>query len=570
MQIIEKTLENIFLQTITKIYPNLNSAEKLFIQKTHNQKFGDFQTNFPMSVAKIIQENPRTIGQTIIDNLETNHLIAKCELAGPGFINIFLKNQFLSDHIKQIDIQPWDFSFLPRAGQIIIDYSSPNIAKPMHVGHLRSTILGDTLKRIYRYLGYEVVGDNHIGDWGTQFGKLIVAYHKWLDKDNYKKHHITELERIYIKFANEAKKNPELDDQARAELKKLQDGDPENTRLWKEFVKVSLDEYEKTYQELDISFDTVQGESFYHNSMPDMVKLLLDKKIAQIDQEAVVVFFPESENLHPCVIQKKDGAFLYATSDIACLNFRKNNYKVNKILYIVDERQQPHFKQVFSIIKKLGWNLDSEHIPFGFISFSGAILSTRAGNVIKLEDLIAEAIKRVKKVINTKNPQLSTEEKNQIAHVVGIGAIKYADLSQNRTSSYDFDWDRMLAFDGNTGPYLQYTYARIQSLIRKSKTRTDFEPTANIILDTDTEKNLCLNLTLFPQVLIKTMEAHKPNTLTEYLFELAQKFNTLYNSMPIIKETSPIFSSRLIICQKTAFILKTGLNLLGINVVDRM
>ena len=465
MKITSKELTDIFQKHVENLFPN-KELKPVEITVATNENFGDYQCNFAMINSKIIGDNPRKIAEEIKNNFPYGDVIEKLEIAGPGFINIFLSDKYISNSIKKIG-EGYDFSFLNRKGKVIVDFSSPNIAKRMHIGHLRSTIIGESICRIYKFLGYDVVADNHIGDWGTQFGKLIVGYRNWLNKEAYEKNAIEELERVYVKFSDEAEKDPSLEDLARAELKKVQDGEEENTELWKEFITESLKEYNKLYKRLDIHFDTYYGESFYNDMMADVVKELVDKKIAVDDDGAKVVFFDEKDNLFPCIVQKKDGAYLYSTSDIATVKFRKNTYDVNKMVYLTDARQQDHFKQVFKITDMLGWDIEKYHIWFGIIRFADGILSTRKGNVIKLEDLLDEAHSRAYDVVNEKNPNLSEEEKQNIAEVVGVSSVKYADLSQNKQSDIIFEWDKMLSFEGNTAPYLLYTYARIQSILRK-------------------------------------------------------------------------------------------------------
>ena len=567
---IEKYIENIFMNAVNKLYPE-KDLKPIEITIATNEKFGDFQTNFAMMNSKIIGGNPRKIAEDIVNAVEENEIIEKFEIAGPGFINIFLKNEYLAKFVSKMTTEKFEFTELDTKGDVIIDYSSPNIAKRMHIGHLRSTIIGDAVKRLYNFLGYHTVADNHIGDWGTQFGKLIIGYRKWLNKEAYEKNPIEELERVYVEFAKESENDPSLDDMAREELKKLQDGDKENYALWQEFIKVSLDEYNKLYKRMDISFDTYYGESFYHNMMPGVLDELVEKGLAVEDQGAKVVFFDEKDNLHPCIVQKKDGAFLYSTSDIATVKFRKEHYDINRLIYLTDERQQDHFKQFFKITEMLGWDIEKVHIWFGIMRFAEGVFSTRKGNVIRLEQLLDEGKKRALEVIEEKNPSLSEEEKNNIAEVVGVGAIKYADLSQNRQSPIIFEWDKVLSFEGNTAPYLQYSYARIQSIKKKAaEMGKNLSADTKIVITDKNERNLVTFLTLFPTMVLKAGETYKPNLLTDYLFDLGKKFNTFYNACPILNQEDEILYSRLLIADRTAEILKEGLNLLGIKTVGRM
>ena len=574
MELLTNQLKKIFSENINNIFKQ-DFSEKINIENSTKKEFGDFQTNFAMMNSKAIGKNPREIATTLVENFKENDLIEKLEIAGPGFINIHLKNNFLNNEVKKIDNEKYDFSFLNVDETVIIDYSSPHIAKRMHIGHLRSTIIGDAIKRILDFIGFKTISDNHIGDWGTQFGKLIVAYNKWLDKEAYEADPIGELERIYVLFSDEAKKDPTLEDVARNELRKLQMGDEQNNKLWKEFIKISLKEYNKVYDRLGVKFDHYFGESFYNDLMPDVLEELKEKNIAKEDQGALVVFF-EEDKLPPALVQKKDGSFLYATSDLATIKFRKNELNVDKAVYVTDERQQNHFKQVFEISEMLGvpYNYEKSHVYFGIMRFGdGMIFSSRSGNIIRLVDLLDEAKKQVKSVIDEKNPNIPEDEKEKIAEIVGTGAIKYFDLSQNRTSDILFTWDKVLSFEGNTGPYLQYTYARIQSILRKLKEENISVKNNDIILDDmfDIERELAVALLRFPQTVVKSYETYRPNIIADYLFDTAKLFNNFYNSKSILKETDKkVMDARILLAQKTASILKQGLNLLGIETVDRM
>lgn len=574
MELLTNQLKKIFSENINNIFKQ-DFSEKINIENSTKKEFGDFQTNFAMMNSKAIGKNPREIATTLVENFKENDLIEKLEIAGPGFINIHLKNNFLNNEVKKIDNEKYDFSFLNVDETVIIDYSSPNIAKRMHIGHLRSTIIGDAIKRILDFIGFKTISDNHIGDWGTQFGKLIVAYNKWLDKEAYEADPIGELERIYVLFSDEAKKDPTLEDVARNELRKLQMGDEQNNKLWKEFIEISLKEYNKVYDRLGVKFDHYFGESFYNDLMPDVLEELKKKNIAKEDQGALVVFF-EEDKLPPALVQKKDGSFLYATSDLATIKFRKNELNVDKAVYVTDERQQNHFKQVFEISEMLGapYNYEKSHVYFGIMRFGdGMIFSSRSGNIIRLVDLLDEAKKQVKSVIDEKNPNIPEDEKEKIAEIVGTGAIKYFDLSQNRTSDILFTWDKVLSFEGNTGPYLQYTYARIQSILRKLKEENISVENNDIILNDmlDIERELAVALLRFPQTVVKSYETYRPNIIADYLFDTAKLFNNFYNSKSILKETDKkVMDARILLAQKTASILKQGLNLLGIETVDRM
>ena len=573
MELLTIKLKKLFSENISRIF-GADYIEKIDIQNSTKKEFGDFQTNFAMMSSKLIGKNPREIANTIIENFEKNDIIEKLEVAGPGFINIFLKNSFLNEEIKKLENEKYDFSFLNIDKTVIIDYSSPNIAKRMHIGHLRSTIIGDSIKRILNFLGFKTLADNHIGDWGTQFGKLIVAYKNWLDKKAYEEDSIGELERIYVLFSDKAKKDPALEDEAREELKKLQLGDEDNQKLWKEFIDISLKEYNKVYERLDVNFDYYYGESFYNDMMPSVLEELKKKNIAREDQGALVVFF-EDDKLPPAIVQKKDGSFLYTTSDLATMKFRKNELKVDEAVYLTDDRQQNHFKQVFEIGKMLGepYDYKKTHIVFGIMRFGDQIFSSRSGNTIRLVDLLDEAKKQVKKVIDEKNPNIPEEEKEKIAETIGSGAIKYFDLSQNRTSDITFTWEKVLNFEGNTGPYLQYTYVRIMSIFRKLEEENINVENTDIVLDemAGIERELASELLKFPQAVVKSYENFRPNIIADYLFDTAKLFNSFYNSSSILKEEDKqVMDARILLAKKTAFVLKEGLKLLGIKTVNRM
>ena len=573
MELLTIKLKKLFSENINNIF-GADYAEKVDIQNSTKKEFGDFQTNFAMVSSKLIGKNPREIANTLVDNFTENDIIEKLEIAGPGFINIYLKNSFLNEEIKKVENEKYDFSFLNTDKTVIIDYSSPNIAKRMHIGHLRSTIIGDSIKRILNFLGFKTLADNHIGDWGTQFGKLIVAYKNWLDKKAYEEDPIGELERIYVLFSDKAKKDPALEDEAREELKKLQLGNEDNQKLWKEFIDISLKEYNKVYERLDVNFDYYYGESFYNDMMPSVLEELKKKNIAREDQGALVVFF-EDDKLPPAIVQKKDGSFLYTTSDLATMKFRKNELKVDEAVYLTDDRQQNHFKQVFEIGKMLGepYDYKKTHIVFGIMRFGDQIFSSRSGNTIRLVDLLDEAKKQVKKVIDEKNPNIPEKEKEKIAETIGSGAIKYFDLSQNRTSDITFTWEKVLNFEGNTGPYLQYTYVRIMSIFRKLEEENINVENTDIVLDemAGIERELASELLKFPQAVVKSYENFRPNIIADYLFDTAKLFNSFYNSSSILKEEDKqVMDARILLAKKTAFVLKEGLELLGIKTVNRM
>lgn len=569
MKILINEVLEVLNENIKKIF-NVELDSK-YVQNSTKKEFGDFQTNFAMVNAKAFGKKPHDIAQELINKFDGKGIIEKLELAGPGFINIFVSKDELNNEISKFGKERIEYGI--NTDRIVaIDYSSPNIAKRMHIGHLRSTIIGDSLKKIYEEIGFKVLGDNHIGDWGTQFGKLIVAYNKWLDRDLYEKDAIEELERLYVLFSTESKKDPSLEEQAREELRKVQIGDPVNLALWKEFIAYSMKEYEKVYERLNIKFELVNGESFYNDMMPEVLEDLKKRGIAKEDDGALVVFFDE-DKLPPCIVQKKDGSFLYSTSDLATIKYRKDELNVDIALYVVDERQQGHFKQVFEISKMMGspYDYEKHHTQFGIMRFgNGVILSSRGGNVIHLTDLLDQAKAQVRKVVDVKNPNLTDEEKDKISEAVGVCAIKYFDLSQNRTSPILFEWDRVLSFEGNTGPYLLYTYVRINSILNKSK---NIDENGKVLVDRSTpaERELVSTVLKFPTAVIKAYETRKPNVIADYVYDLAKQFNSFYNNEKILtSENEELRNARVLLSEKVGEAIKKSLGLLGIRTIDKM
>lgn len=554
------------------------SLNEFDIQDATKKEFGDYQSNFALTNSKKIGKNPREIATLLIENFDGKDVIEKIEVAGPGFINVFLKREYINSVTSKIGNENIDYG-IDNNKKVIIDYSSPNIAKRMHIGHLRSTIIGDSLKKIYRELGFEVLGDNHIGDWGTQFGKLIVAYNKWLDEKSYEENSIEELERIYVLFGAKAEEDKSLEDLAREELKKVQIGDEKNLALWREFITYSLKEYDKIYKRLGIEFELINGESFYNDIMPNVVKLLVDKNIATEDDGAKIVRFKEEDSIPPCIVQKQNESFLYSTSDLAAIIYRKDELNIDKALYVVDSRQSDHFRQVFKISEMLGepYDYEKHHVDFGVMKLgldSGVVaMSTRKGNVIKLEDILNAAKDNIRKVMDEKNPDLSDKEKDEISEIVGVGAVKYFDLKQNRSSDIIFKLDKVLSFEGNTGPYLQYAFVRIASILRKAKEKGINPSFDNFLVENASveERDIIMHLHRFGTHLIRAYKGNTPNSIADYVYELTKKFNSFYNQVQVINEADiKTTEARLAICEKTAYIIKKCLFLLGINVTERM
>jgi len=540
-------------------------------------QFGDYQANGVMAVAKQTKQNPRALAEKIVAQLSLNEICEPPTVAGAGFINFRLKPSFVA---AQVSAAARDERHgVPLAAKpktVVIDFSSPNVAKPMHVGHIRSTILGDCLARVLRFLGHRVITDNHIGDWGTQFGMLIVGWKKHRNDDALQRDAITELERLY-KFVNEHGDREE----AKSELVKLQQGDPENRAIWQQIIDLSKHEFDRIYSRLGVTFDYTLGESFYNPMLPGVVAELRQRGIAVESDGAICVFTADSKA--PLIIQKADGAFLYGTTDLATLQYRLDQWHPDEIVYVTDGRQQLHFKQVFSVARNWHTELpDLRHVWFGSIlGEDGKPLKTRSGENVKLGELLDEATERALAVVTEKNPELPEQIRNTIARAVGIGAVKYADLSQNRTTDYVFSWQKMLAMTGNTAPYMQYAYVRVQSIFRKSDvgrvpSRGDGNPAAsgdaayNITLDHPSELDLAKHILRFTETLHSVADDDKPNWLTAYLYDLAGKFSAFYDNCPVIQSAEPTRSSRLQLCRLTADIMKRGLNLLGIDVIEQM
>ncbi len=537
-------------------------------------RFGDFQTNAAMVAAKALKKNPREVAASILSHLKVEDLCEAPTVAGAGFINFKVLDQALSAALnvtrqdQHLGVRPVE---KPRT--IIVDFSSPNVAKPMHVGHIRSTILGDSLSRIARHLGHHVITDNHIGDWGTQFGKVIYGWKHFLDKEALEKAPIAELVRLYREVNALEERDPAIKETVRHELVKLQQGDDENLGIWKQAVAFSWKEFERLYGLLGITFDERLGESFYNEALGPLVDRLLAEKIAEISQGAVCIFFPGSPELEekPCLIRKSDGGFLYATTDLATLEYREQRWKPDAVWYVTGAPQQLHFEQVFASARKLGITTDLRHIAFGSIlGEDRKMMKTRSGENVELGGLLQEAIERALAVVVQKNPDLPREEQEEVARIIGLGAVKYADLMQHRLTDYVFSWEKMLSFQGNTAPYLQNAYVRIRSIFRKAEAEGISTASAPITIGDPAERALALQILQFGEVLHAVLEDQRPNLLCLYLYELADCFHRFYEACPILKSEGEVRSSRLALAAVTADVLRMGLSLLGIGVPERM
>lgn len=535
-------------------------------------RFGDYQTNAALILAKQLGENPRALAQRILDAYDLWNLCEPPTIAGAGFINLTLRRATIAARTAELlrdERLGVEKAASPK--RIVIDFGSPNVAKPMHVGHIRSTVLGDALARIASFLGHDVVRDNHIGDWGTQFGMVIYGWKNLLDRAALERDPIAELVRVYKETNQKATADPQVQEAVRAELVKLQAGDPENFSIWKETVDLSMKEFERVYQVLDIHYDIQRGESFYNDRLPAVVERLLKSKIAEISEGAVCVFFPDIPELaeKPAIIRKSDGGFNYATTDVATVDYRIQDLKADTVWLVVGAPQILHFKQIIAIARREGYTADFHHITFGSIlGENRKLMKTRSGENVPLRDLLDEAVQRARKIIEEKNPELGESEKMDIAQKVGIGAVKYYDLSQYRMTDYIFSWDRMLSFQGNTAPYLQNAYVRIRSIFRKAG--EEFVPAKELVLAAPEERNLALKLCQFAEIVPAVLNDFRPNILANYFFELANSFHAFYEACPVLKSEEPARSSRLALCELTARVLHRGLDLLGIGVPEKM
>ena len=545
------------------------NAEPISVTEAGKPEFGDYQFNGAMALAKALKKNPREIAATIVEHLDLSGIVSKAEIAGPGFINLWLKGEYLAQrcHRAQYD-ERLDIGRRENPIKAVVDYSGPNMAKQMHVGHLRSTIIGDTLSNLLEFLGDEVIRQNHIGDWGTQFGMLI-AYLEEMGEDG--NGSLRDLEQFYKDAKKRFDEDAAFADKAREYVVKIQSGDAHCLKLWQKFIDISLGHCEEVYEKLDVNLtrEDVRAESFYNDSLAKVLEDL-DKAGMLRESDGAQCVFLEGDEI-PVIVRKSDGGYLYATTDLAALYYRANVLGAKRISYVVDARQSGHFKQVFRVAKEAGFvpeDVKLEHIAFGtMMDKSGKPFKTRDGGTIKLIDLLDEAVERAKAAI-TSREDYTEEELERIARVVGIGAVKYADLSINREANYIFDWDKMLSFEGNTSLYMQYAYARIRSIFRKY----DKEIEGEILITDELEHRLAVLLLRFEDVLLRAAEDAAPNQITAYLYDLATLFMRFYERNPILKEgvDEKIKHSRLLLSDLTAKTIRQGLEILGIGVVERL
>jgi arginyl-tRNA synthetase len=563
------------------------------LKPAQDPRHGDYQANCAMKLAKELGRSPRDVAQTIVDHFPLDQMLEPPQIAGAGFINLRLRLDWMADQVQHVAAdERLGVAPAEPARTFVIDYSSPNVAKPMHVGHLRSTIIGDALARLHRFLGHRVITDNHLGDWGTQFGILLHGYKHFRDETALATDPVREMARLYIKVRSLMKADDEeeaeavpdpIADAARQETAKLHAGDAENLALWQKFMPWCLEEINKIYRRLDVHFGHTLGESFYNPMLAGVVETLLARRIAQRSEGAVVVFL--DPNGPPALVQKRDGAFTYTTTDLATIRYRAEHWRPDAILYVVDFRQRSHFEPMFQIARRMGFDqMHLEHVSFGaMLGADRKPLQTRKGTNTELSALLDEGVERALRQYESNRserlargddvPELSEAERRKIAEVVGIGAIKYADLSQNRTTDYVFNWDKMLAMDGNTATYMQYAYVRNQGILRKG----GIEPEAfrmrppRVSLDQPDERALALQILRLGDVLDAAAAEYKPNLITSYLWDLAKSYSGFFNNCPVLKASTPeLRQSRLLLSDLTARIIRQCLDLLGIRTIERM
>ena len=550
-------LTELVRKAFAEAFPGEDFANVKVVPAT-DPRFGDYQCNDALKIAKKVGLKPRDAAAKVAGRIGG---ALKVEIAGPGFLNLTVSPEWLAGELAALAAAPK--CGIPQKGagrRVVIDYSSPNAAKQMHIGHIRSTVIGCAIDRIFRALGYEVVADNHLGDWGTQFGILIKGYRECLTDDERANLTVATLEKCYVLSSAKAKEEDGVwKDACRAELVKLQQGDAENLALWKRFIEISIGEFERMYSKLGVKFDTYRGESYYNPMMPGVVEKLLAAGLAKESEGALIVDLSE-EKLGVAIVRKSDGGYNYTTSDLACVESRVKDYNPERIIYVTDDRQQLHFKQFFSIAEKMGFTgVKLVHVPFGLMSYQGKAISTREGNLIKLDELLAEAKRRAYEIVKERGGD------ERLAEQIGYGAVKYADLSHDPATAIDFNWDKALALEGNSGPYLQYAYARVCSLLEKAGIGESRPEGSAFAVETPAEKRLALQLLEFPGAVVRAAEAYKPSVLADYLFQTAQLYSSFYQSSPILKSEESVRNARLALCALFGDVLKTGLSLLGIE-----
>ncbi len=569
-------MKSIVVDILDKAVDELDKIQiEEILEQPPKPELGDYA--FPcFRLAKVMRKAPNMIAADIYEKVCQDERVAdtfdKVETNG-AYVNFFTnKSIFAKNVIEKSKSDNYGSSDLGKGKTICIDYSSPNVAKNFHVGHLRTTVIGNSLYKIYSKLGFNVERINHLGDWGTQFGKLIVAYKNWGSEEEVKAKGIEELMRLYVLFHDEADKNPELEDDARAWFHKMELGDEEALSIWKWFFDISLEEFKRTYKLMGMEFDHYTGESFYRDKTDDVVKELTEKGLLTESEGAKIVDLSEYD-MAPCLILKKDGSSIYATRDIAAVEYRKKTYNFEKCLYVTGQEQKLHFAQVFKVMELLGndWAKDGlVHIPYGLVSLAGEKLSTRGGNVIYAEDILKEAISKIKEIIEEKNPDLSPEQKEEAARIVGVGAVIFNDLYNQRIKDVSFKWEHITSFEGETGPYVQYTYARCSSILRNVN---DFDINGEIdysLLSDASSSELMKEINRFEDIIKEAADRYEPSVVARYAVDLAQAFNRFYTENRIAVDEKDVRDARCTLTYITRRILRDSLDLLGIGCVEQM
>jgi arginyl-tRNA synthetase len=551
------------------IDPDLSALE---VVPTGSPEFGDYQCNAAMALAKQMKMAPRQIARRIADSAKPHEGVAKVEIAGPGFLNIYLKDDWLKEYLGGIIADPR--IGVPPVGvgkTVVMDYGGPNMCKPLHIGHLRSPNIGSVLDRLYRLLGCRVVADSHLGDWGTQFGIIIMGYRNFGNDNAMTDNPLAELERVYVLSYERTKTDEKWSEQCRQELVKLQAGDPANVALWRQFIEWSRREVDSTYNRLGFTFDLVRGESYYNDMLKGIVEDMEKKGLARESEGATVVFL-EEEKLPVCIVRKRDGGFNYASTDLATIMSRVSEFSPERIIYVTDERQQLHFRQLFAICRRLGVATLMDHVWFGLMRLPDATFSTREGNVIPLDKLLDEAESRALEIVKKTSPDMPAARQRDVARAVGIGAVKYADLSQNPQTLVTFTWEKALALDGNSGPYLQYAYARIASVRDKYAEKfPGIDPDSHpLVFSEPVERSLALKAARFPEVAVRAAFNYRPNFIADYLYDLAQTYSNFYQNVPFLKAEEGLRESRVRLCGMVAKIIGKCLHLLGIETPERI
>ena len=585
------TITELLSERLNLALKNIGKADLLSnfqgsVTSAADTRFGDYQTNAAMVLAKKLGMPPRELAAEIIDQIDVDDISETPEIAGPGFINFKIQNSTILSRLDDIlssDRLGIEETTTPE--KILIDFSSPNIAKPMHIGHIRSTIIGDCLRRVANFLGHDVIADNHIGDWGTPIGQVIYGWKNNLNESAFNEDPIKELLRLYQLVKEGFESDPKINAACLEETVKLQSGDEESMSLWNQFKEITLSEANKIYSRLDIEFDVTLGESFYHNQLAPLVEDLLAKGIAEISDGAVCIFSNNELEAKddpllvsrdgewipvPCMVRKKDGGFNYATTDIATIDYRVNELKSDKILYVVDDRQSLHFRQLFEVSRQREIKTQLHHVSFGkILGEDRKPFKTREGSVPDLSSVLEEAVQRAKSVVDDKSNGLSEKEKEDVAERIGIGAIKYFELSQSRVSDYIFSWDKMLALQGNTAPYMINAYVRTRSIFRKIGDDANIS-LSDLALSNESERSIAIKLCQYSEVVPEVMTDYRPNLLATYLYELAQTFHSFYEQCPVLNSEEQTRNTRLALCEATSKVLKHGLELLGIYPPDKM